>query len=365
MLARALNTTLATASRPLATLAVATMALVGCTAPEAPLGQPVTQGSVSFTVTGTDFAYLELDGPTGGRITSEPVLLLNATITNAGTEPVRYDLAWGASNATQAQAPLLLVDSGAEAEPTTGTPIPRLLLNTTRYLADPVTEARTIAAGQSIDDVLLFSAPPEGASALVLSVPPGVFGANARFPGYVRIPWTATEATPPAPTPVGTAVNGESFAFTVNGSSVVWPALTNTTAQSEGFSQEPLLRIDFTATNTGEASIEYVPAAASNQFDPPTLVTSDGSPVERASFGPGITAAGAATARVPIAPGQSYNGVMYFRRPPATETELLLSLPAARLGSPGVIRVAVPYTHADPPEPAELTPRVIEQPAPQ
>lgn len=340
---------------------------VGCvTPPEATLGQPVTQEGVSATVTGVELTYLDLEGPVGGVQTEAPLLVVRLSTTNSGTEPVRYDLAWGASAATQAQTALLFVDAGPEAEPTSGLPVARALLNTHRYLADPVTEARSIAAGETLEDILLFEAPPADATALVLSLPPTLFGPAAKAPAFVRIPWSNPgEIAPPTGVGVGEAHAGDGFEFTVTGTSVLWPRMTNSTDGKAGFSEAPLLRIDFALANTGESTIEYLPTSATNRYNPAVLHTDAGATVPRATFPPNITVDGLQTAARQIGPGERFENFMLFERPAAEVSSLRLVIPGARLGSTGIVRVELPYAWEDPAEPAELTPQVVEAPAPQ
>ncbi len=342
---------------------LAVVLLAGCmTPPRGGMGQPISQNDVSVTVTSAELMYLDLEGPAGGVQTDAPLLAVRLHVTNASPEPVRYDLAWGASAATQAQAALLFVNPGAETSPTLGTPISRALLNTMRYVEDPVAEARTIAPGENIEDVLLFEAPPADATSLVLSVPPGVFGPAAKMPAYIDIPYTQADPAAPGAVPMGTAFAGDGFSYVVDAATVVWPRLRNTTNDEAGFSTAPLLKIDFTINNTSDATIEYIPAAASNRFHPPVLQTDAGSTVARSTFAAGIVPEGALTERKQIGPGESYSGFMLFERPAAEVSNLRLVVAAARLGSHGLIRVDVPYTFADPAQPDELTPQVIDAP---
>lgn len=330
------------------------------TPPEATLGQPVSQHDVSVTVESATLQYLDLEGPLGGVQTESPLLVVRLSVTNGSTGPIRYDLAWGSTAATQAQTALLFVDPGAEAEPSSGLPVSRALLNTHRYLDDPVTEAKTIAPGETLRDVLLFDAPPADAGALVLSLPPSVFGPTAKTPALVRIPYSASAPEPPAAVAMGTPHVGNGFSYTVTGTSVVWPRLVNSTDGKEGFSESPLLRIDFTVENTGASTIEYLPTAASNRYAAPSLSTEAGTTVPRATFPPGVTAVDHRNQAQQIGPGESFSNFMLFQRPAPDVSALRLVVPGARIGGTGLVRVTIPYAWADPPEPAELTPRVVE-----
>ena len=122
--------------------------------------------------------------------------------------------------------------------------------------------------------------------------------------------------------------------------------------------------MDFTLTNTGESTIEYVPTSASHAMDPPVLLTSDGQAISRVQFGTGVSPVGQVTGRRPVGPGESYDGFLLFERPPAEVSAIRLVVPGKRFGTTGLVRVEFPYVFSTPPPPPELTPQVVNAPAP-
>jgi hypothetical protein len=347
------------------TLGVAAL-FAGCqTPPVTTLGQAVTIGTVSATVTSIDMAWVDLEGPSGAALTAEPVLRIGLQVQNAGAEPVRYDLGWGTTTATQAQTALLFVDPGEEIVLSPSANIPVLQLSGWQYLDDPVTEATRVDPGQSLTDVLVFQPPPADATSLLLSLPPALFGAENKLPAYVRIPYTRP-SDPPRPQPVamGEIAEGRGFTMRVDGVEQNYVRLTNAAGQA-GFSVTPLLRVNFTIQNTSEATIEYVPERANRSIDPPALIDASGAPLERANFDDGVAADGMINERRQIGVGESLTGFLLFKRPDPSTTTLQLTFPGRRVGSSGLIRISLPYEHvATIPDPPEMTPAPVQAPAP-
>lgn len=333
--------------------------------PVGTMGQAVTLGMVSATVTSIDLAWLDLEGPNGAAPTSDPVLRVGLQVRNDGATPLRYDLGWGTTTATQAQTALLFVDPGEEIVLSPAGNIPVLQLAGWQYLDDPVTEAARIEPGQTLDDVLLFQAPPADATSLLLSLPPAVFGLENKLPVYVRIPWTRPADIPrPQPSAVGTEVEGRGYTFRVDGTEQAFVRLTNAQGQA-GFSVTPLLKLNFTIRNTGDSTIEYVPERANRSFDPPSLIDGSGAPLERATFDDGVSADGMINERRQIGAGESLSGFLLFKRPDPSTSEMLFTFPGRRAGSTGLVRVTVPYQHvATIPDPPEMNPEPVQAPAP-
>jgi hypothetical protein len=350
----------------LAAAAALTIVATGCaTPPVVSLGQPVTLGTVSATVTGVELAVVDLEGPTGAAPTAEPVLLVSLAVQNAGPEPVRYDLAWGTTTATQAQTALLFVDPGEEIVLSSAGNIPVLQLAGWEYPADPVAAATRVEPGQTLQDVLLFQAPPADATSLLLSLPPGLFGIENKLPAYVRIPFTRPEAPrAPAPGAMGEEIAGDGFSLRVDGVEQAYARLTNAQGRG-GFSTTPLLRLNLTLRNTGDSTIEFVPERANRSIDPPSLTDPTGAPLERATFDDGVAADGLIAERRQIGAGESLQTFLLFKRPDPSVTQLSFTFPGKRVGATGLIRVTVPYAHvAEIPEPPEMNPEPIQAPAP-
>lgn len=346
------------------------LAAIGCEEPPVGnMGSAITQGEVAVTVTGYEVKYVELEAPAGAEVTSEPVLVLTMEVANNSSSPVRYDLGWSSPNNTQARSPLLFVDLGEDAENGQSNHVPTLKLQGVEYLDDPVTSAVNIAPGETLTDVILFEK-PEGASGLVLSLPPSIFGTEVETPAYVRIPYEEPETIEaPAPIGVGETYEGREFSFTVDSTSTEYIRLMDA-EDREGYSDGPLYRINFTLTNTSETTIQYVPPGASQSANPATLVDEGNTPIPVAQFPAGITwmpdpdgAEGPRpaetrefrTQRAQIGPGESYESFLLFQQPPSDVSQLTFVVPGTRLGGTGLVRVSIPYTHQSPPEPADLT----------
>jgi hypothetical protein len=135
--------------------------------------------------------------------------------------------------------------------------------------------------------------------------------------------------------------------------------MTNSTTGRDGFSDQPLLRVNFEVNNTGERELVYSPPGVSHTEFAPSLMTGEVQ-VPQATFSPTVAVDGAQTSRASIAGGGSYTGFLLFEAPAPDVTSLQLSLPAKRFDSTGVIRIDLSYTHREVPAPAELTPQVIE-----
>lgn len=340
--------------------------LAGATAcakpPETTVGAAVQQGLVAAVVTGYEVAYLELEGPTGATMTETPVLKVMISVTNGGAEPLRFDMGWSTTSSTQAQSPLLFVDAGGpEVQLGPALNVPTLQLNAQQYLGDPITAAQTIAPGATLEDVLLYQLPPEGTTGLVLSLPPSLFGVEARMPAYVRIPYQAPAEVPRVqPVAIGTPWQGAGFTFTITGAEQAYIPLQR--RADAGFSTSPLLRLNFEATNNGSTTIEYLPLRANRGIDPPSLIDEAGSPIELASFEDGVSIEGLINDRRQIGPGETLRSFLLFKRPVANTAEMTFVMPGKRLSSTGLIRILVPYTALDVPRPAELdTPQVYQQ----
>ncbi len=344
-------------------LGAACFALAACrTAPVGDQGTPIVQNGVTVDVTSSELRYLDLEGLSGGVPTEQPYPVVGLTVSNAGEAAVRYDLNWGASATTQAQSALLFGAPAAEAPMTSGVPVKAVaFLGDLEFLEDPVTATETIAPGSSLTDVLVYEAPPEGVTELLLSVPPSVFGADNTMPAYFRIPYAAADVAPLAPTPLGSPHMGPGFTFTATTAALEWVSLTNTTDGKAGFSDRPVLKVAFRVDNTGDAPLIYAPPGVSNSEAPPVL-SAGVAPIASASFAPTINVEGADTARVTIPAGGNHSGFWLFEAPAADVTSLRLTLPGKRFGSTGVIRVEIPYAHQEVPEPEALTPQVVEAP---
>ena len=242
---------------------------------------------------------------------------------------------------------------------TAGQHVPATMLNTYRWLEDPVTAPQAIPPGGTLEDLLVFDAPPAGP--LLLSLPPSIFATGAQMPAYVTLP----EA--PAPTPALTDLGAGEIAelpgvqLAITAVDTAWARLQGPNGTA-GYSDAPLVHVRFRVTNQGSTTREFVPVEANRSLDAPSVATTEGTTLGRAEFPARVAATERAATRQAIAPGESYDGVLLFERPAPTTTGLVVRLPGVRLGTTGLAQFSIPYTYADPPAPADLTPRVIDAP---
>lgn len=337
-------------------LAAALLLSSGCAKPvEAPQGQVLTVNGVEVSVTDVKLAAIDLEGPAGAIATKKPTLIVALKLVNKSAEPLRYDLGWSTTSATQATSPLLFLDPGPEIHLSGQAQIPSLILGSSLYTPDPVSSPRTLNPGEGVDDLLLFDAPPDTAKALLLSLPPSLFGKAAKAPAYIRIGAVPTEVQQPQWLSEKDEYKGPSLRFFIKSVETVYPPLTKADG-TRGTSSDALVGIRFTATNSGSTALEYLPMAAGLAVDAPSLTDTAGTPIERVDFGPGIAHSGTLSARTPIPPGGSIDDTWWFARPANTVTELLLRAPGKRFGDSGLIRFKLPYTWADPKQFGELMP---------
>lgn len=318
--------------------ATAGTSLVGCTsAPESVLGAEVHHGQATVVVQSARLHHPVFETPTGAQRSAQPVLEVALRVTNTGDGPLRYDLGFGSSAGTQATTALLFEDRGA-LPPSTSDHIASLQLAGQTYPEDPVTTAQTLAPGESLDDILLFTAVAPS-TALVLSLPPRIFGADARTPVWVRFRAPGLEE-PPAPASVGDAVPLGGATVTLLGAEGVWVPLTDARA-GEGFSDGPVLRLRVRVENTSEVGLTVHPAR-STSVDAPRLLDAQGELVPRLSLPTTVSAQGQVNERRQLPPGRSLEDFFLFQLPEAGD--LTFEVAGKRFGTHGLARFAWSWT---------------------
>lgn len=338
-------------------LAALAMAFTACKKPdEVGPNQAIEQGGAAVTVTGYELVRLDLETPSGPVALRKPALRVDVTVKATGEKPVHWNPGFSAGGATQARNVLLFAASSWKDGLSSSNNLSALAADTYVYLDDPVTEAIDIAPGESLDDVLLFEAPPSGTSNLVLSIPPRVFGEDVKFPGYVSLPFKANPPEERAIAGLGEAYEGREFAFKVTKAAVVHQRLKQADGK-DAVSRDPLLRIDFEVTNTSETAIEYLPTMLSGGVDFPALVDQRDSVQNRASFREDVDVVGQLRERTSIAPGKTIKDFILFDRPTRGVEELRLFYPGKRLGGTGLVEVEMPYEWANPALPKEFQPK--------
>lgn len=341
----------------LAALAVITIGFSGCGKPtEVGPNEAMQQGTAAVTVTDYSLEYIDLETPTGAVAVSRPVLKVELNIEAIGEEPVRWNPGFDSTSATQVQNVLLFHANSWEDGLSPANHIGALSTSGYTYLDDPITEPVEIAPGESARDIILFSAPPSSAQNLLLSIPPQIFGAETKFPGYIRLPFSAQEAKEPEAVGVNEDFEGREFTFKVTKTAIVYPAMKDAEGK-EAVSRDPLLRVDFSVKNTSDSPLNYVPSMLSSGVDFPALTDQRGALQNRVTFGPGIEVVGQTREAQTIAPGKSLNDFILFDRPTRGVETLLLTVPGRRVGGSGLIRATFPYTWENPEVPADFKPK--------
>lgn len=338
-------------------LAALAFAFTACKKPvEVGPNQPAAQGDASVTVTGYELVRLDLESPSGAVSLRNPALRVNIKVTATGENPVSWDPGFSSGVATQARNVLLFNASSWDDGLSSSNNIAAIATNKYAHLDDPVNEPVDIAPGESIDDVLLFDAPPSSSKNLILSIPPRVFGEEATLPSYISLPYTAN--TPAARTvgELGEPYPGREYAFTVTKSSIVHQKLKQADGK-EAVSRDPLLRIDFVVENTSEKAIEYLPTMLSGGVDFPALVDQRDSVQNRATFHADVDVVGQVRERKLLAPGEKIKDFILFDRPTRGVEDLRLYYPGRRLGGSGLVEIALPYEWTNPALPKDFRPK--------
>lgn len=325
-------------------------------APEGPMGSEVVQGEVAVTVTSYELAHIDVQSASGiVRTTEEPVLLIHLTLTNRGTAAVRYDAGEATTTASQARTPVLFVDNGPDAE--LGPNVPLVTLSSNFYVPDPTREPTSVGAGQSVEDILIFQAPPAGTGALRLSLPPTMFGPTAEMPVWVRIPYQVDEPGRPVVGTLQAQVAGDGFSFRVDRYEVAYLA----NADESGYTDEPKLAVWYTVQNTTDQPLRYEPPFANSSggvipalIDRITYLSGAERSFPMAVLPPGQSLRGQVTESRTIPPGGSISDLVAFRRPDAETRELLFYFPGHTVGRTGQVRVGLSYGFSDPPLPEAL-----------
>lgn len=327
------------------------LALSGCG--EKPVvstaGQTATAGGVEFQVGTYDIKYVQLNE--GAKTFEYPkaVMIVPITITNKGKQALPYAPSHKATNANEASTPLLYADPGPEQTlpPASKTPIPGIVFKK-GTLAGQQTESATIAAGESLKDLLVFEVPPKGLSSLVLSLPPTYH--RGKVPVLFRVPYTAKTPKGPAVNKPGEAITLSGVDLTVNGNEIAYIE-TSDTADGKGYSAEPLLKISYTIKNGTDKDIIYTPNHKVTGAVGIKLSSADEGSYKRVMFGATTSAVGQKLGKTSIKAGASIKDYVLFERPGKDVDKLLMEFPGSLFKAKGIARIELPYTYAEPKPP--------------
>ncbi len=319
-------------------------------------GKPAVAGGMQFEVSDYDVQLLEIHKGDESFEYSSPVLVLPVKITNQDGKPFNYSPTHSAPQMNESSTPLLYVDPGAEAElpPAQKTTMKGVLLSKGKFPGQ-LNEIKAVNKGESLTDYYLFELPPEGTSGLVFSVPPTWH--RGKLPALIRIPYTAKKPKGPATYAKGEAIDFEGVTLTIDSLENTY-IKTSDTAQGEGFSTNPLLKISYTIENNRDEEIVYEPnhRAVAGAKGARLFFSDEGQPeaVKRIQFGPTTTPDKQLTGKTSIASGKKITDYVLFEQPGEGVTELNLEFPASLFDATGLARVNLDYAHSTPPLPKEL-----------
>lgn len=316
------------------------------------LGEPAVVGGVEFAVPSYEVRYVEIaeDGQTYEY--PRPVLAVELKMTNKGEDPLVYSPTHTSQQMSEVSTPLLYLDPGAEAElpPASKSPIQGVYLEKGR-LESQVTQSKTLQPGETLTDVFLFEVPDSKEASLIFSIPPAMH--RGQMPVLVRVPYTYEQPTGPKVYAVGQTIEHGDAKLTVQAPEVTYVKTTDT-AQGEGYSSKPLLKIPFTLENAGEQSMIYEPTHRDLTGPPAVSLYSAKDAYKRVRFSATTTAEGQVTETKTLKPGEKVTDYVLFEQPPEGVDTLVMEFAARQYGGEGLIRVELPYEHTTPDKPKEL-----------
>lgn len=153
----------------------------------AQVGQMMTTADgVSFGVRGSEIAHQRVTNPDGSEaISKDPLLSIRFRVENKGDKPIEYI---PTRMAAAKDFPALVDQNGA-------------IQNRATFAAGvtpvgQISERRTLAPGESLEDFILFDRPTNGVTSLTLSFPGSRLGGSGLF--RVAMPYTWSDPDAPA-----------------------------------------------------------------------------------------------------------------------------------------------------------------------
>lgn len=335
--------------------AIALLAVVAvcssCDSPVVAKGSTAQVGGIKFTLGEYEIRYLEVDEGDDTYEYPQPALVMPITLENVGKDDFTYNPTHSTQQMAEAQTPLLYLDPGPEADlpPESKTLINGVYLQKGK-LEGQLTKNSTIKKGEKLTDLFLFEVPDEATDSLVLSMPPSMH--RGKFPLLFKVDYAPKEPKGPKVHPVGNTVAFGPVEFTVTGSSIQY-VKTDDSAQGEGFSSEPLFKIDYEIKNTSGEAIPYDPAHRDLTGRGASLFGKE-STFKRVKFAATTSIEGQQPGTSMIEAGDTLKDFVLFDRPPEGVGQLSFEYPASLFGQRGIARYQIDYEYANPPLPEEL-----------
>ncbi len=353
-----------TGSSPLRCLLWA-VGLLGCTAlvaagcQQAPkvaeMGESVETGKMSIEVTDYELRQLELIDGDRTHDYERPVLAVSVALTNRGDEPFRYIPTHDSEQVTEQTAPLLYHDPGKD-EPLPPGDKTSIRINGVTLeegeLDAQVRETTQIAAGETLEDVVLFEVPDGDQADLILSLPPATH--RGRKPVLFRIPYQRKAPEGPTWHELGEAASFDGVDFTVSEVATEYVELEPPGDAEEAFSQEPIFKVVYEISNGSDEAITYNPGHRTVSGRRGAALFGDGEQFARVRFSSNTSVVDQQSDKTEIAAGESLTDFSLFERPGEEVSELKFEYPASRFGRAGLVRFTVPYDYETPDKPEPL-----------
>lgn len=335
---------------------LASFALLSLTACEeavtiGPANQAQTVGGVTFEPGEYGARYLELDVQGTTIEYPRPVLTVPVTITNGGEDNVVYSPSHSSQQMTEGSTPLLYPAPPAETplEEFSKAPISGVYLDK-GTLPGQVTATTTLAPGESISDIFLFELPDESVTDLVLSLPPSMH--RAKNPVLFALTYRASTPEGPTVYEVGQSIDFEGVSFEVSAVDQSYIKLKDN-SDKEGYSAEPMLRIDYKLTNESEEAVRFEPGHRDISGRQGPRLQSATASLNRVRLPSNTSAEGQIERDAEIAPGASVTDFALFERPDQGGS-LTFEFPADHFARSGKVRVSIPFEPAEVELPEEM-----------
>lgn len=311
---------------------------------------------VAVTLEGYTIERLELDGASGPLVYKDPVLAVTLKFENKGEKNIFYQPTHSLNKASNLEAPLLFVDPGPEGELRNN--ISGVFLEEGRLESQQEGNV-DLKPGDAVTDTYLFTVPEAEQADLIMTIPPAMHGGKVML--KIKMPYTRAEVPAPKVYGMGEGINVGDTTFTVKSAKVEYVSLKDANA-GEGFSKEPVFRVDFEIKNGGKEAMTYEPGHRITGEGLAMALLQDGGSGRymRAYFGADRDVEGQTGVRESIDAGATHKDFAIFERPPKGVDALQLQVPGKILGGPGLIRVKIPYKWEDPSKPKELEPKKDE-----
>jgi hypothetical protein len=203
--------------------------------------------------------------------------------------------------------------------------------------------------------VYLFTEPSDENAELLLTIPPVLHGGK----NFLHIQVSYTRPDPPVVKvySVGEEIDLGGAKLKVTGGTLEYLTLKDS-IQGDGYSKDPVFKVAYTVTNSGERPMAYDPGHVRlGQTLGPTLHEVGGSgKFLRVRFGGDREVPGQIGAAMTVDPGGSLPDFAVFERPPKQVTGVQFRIPGRLFGNRGMVRVDMPYAWSDPKKPAPPEP---------